>query len=291
MSTKRKEGSKRWHLANTDAAISDWRAAFQLEFNEGDPDGVREKHRRGSLFFKRVVQAGKSILTLNRDREFAELKRMLELKSTDRLLDAGCGDGFWTSRIAKLCGQVIGLEPDGSKIGDARTFHSRPNLTYVCGVVESLPFEDCAFDKVLSISCLEHFVDPWRGVAEMARVLKPGGRIAISVDSLLPENSTQPFREWHKRRHFVTHYFSQDALTAMLRNAGFGNDFESIVHLFRSRAAARLRQTFIRSPRLWLLLFPVFYVAVRLADRMFNDTQGQIIVVTALLSCSSEDKR
>jgi hypothetical protein len=102
----------------------------------------------------------------------------------------------------------------------------------------------------------------------MARVLKPGGRIALSVDSLLPENSTQSFREWHKRRHFVTHYFSQDTLTTALRNAGFRSDAEPTVHLFRSQAAARLRQNFILSPRLWLPLFHAFYLAARFADRM-----------------------
>jgi ubiquinone/menaquinone biosynthesis C-methylase UbiE len=236
---------------------------------------------RGRLFFKRTVQAGKSIFTLNRDREFAELKRMLDLKSTDHLLDAGCGDGFWTSRVAKICGYVTGLEPDNRTIKYARALHSRPNITYVCGVAESLPFEDSTFDKVLSISCLEHFADPWRGIAEMARVLKPGGRIALSVDSLLPENSTQSFREWHKRRHFVTHYFSQDTLTTALRNAGFRNGAEPIVHLFRSQAAARLRQNFIQSPRLWLPFFPAFYLAARFTDHVFNDTHGQIIIVTA----------
>ena len=65
---------------------------------------------------------------------------------------------------------------------------------------------DNTFDKVVSVSCLEHFADPLQGLREMARVLKPGGRLAISVDSLLTENSPLSFREWHARRHFVTHY-------------------------------------------------------------------------------------
>ena len=53
------------------------------------------------MSFKRIVQAAKSILTLNRDREFVELKRMLALKSTDRVLDAGCGEGTYLARACE----------------------------------------------------------------------------------------------------------------------------------------------------------------------------------------------
>jgi ubiquinone/menaquinone biosynthesis C-methylase UbiE len=233
-------------------------------------------------FLTRIAQSAKSILTLNRDREYAALKRMLNIETTDHVLDIGCGDGFWTSRLAQNCKRVVGLEPDLKTLGYARRFRGFPNIAYVCGTAESLPFKDGAFDKVLSVSCLEHFADPWRGIAEMARVVKPGGRIALSVDSLLPENSPHYFREWHKQRHFVTHYFSQDTLTQALQNAGFRLEPESAVHLFRSRMAASIRQIFIRRPSLWLPLFPAFYISVRLSDRMFNDMHGQIIVVTAL---------
>jgi ubiquinone/menaquinone biosynthesis C-methylase UbiE len=217
---------------------------------------------------------------LNRDREYSALKEMLDLKRTDAVLDVGCGDGFWTSRLAPFSGHVTGLDPDGASLDNARLLHAGPNLSYVRGVAESLPFPARSFDKVVSVSCVEHFADPQRGLAEMARVLKPGGRIALSIDTLLPENSAEHFRLWHKRRYFVTQYFSQDSFTGMLQNAGFRCDSSRIVHLFRSRVAALLRAVFIRRPRLWLPLFPAFYLSVRMSDRFFNDHHGQILVVT-----------
>ena len=232
------------------------------------------------MYFTRIARMSRSLLTLNRDREYATLKRMLALNTTDSVLDAGSGDGFWTTHFAAHCASITGLEPSRPMLKYARTLHQRPNIVYVCGVAESLPFPNSTFDKVVSISCLEHFADPLRGLREMTRVLKPGGRLALSVDSLLPENSPLVFREWHKRRHFVTHYFHRDELLGMLKAVGLRCESERTVHLFRSRLAARLRQLFIRHPRVWLPLFPLFYSAVRMADWLADDTHGQIIIVT-----------
>ena len=229
---------------------------------------------------QRLTRAAANVCTLNRDREYAALKRMLELKSTDRVLDLGCGDGFWTSRIAPYSGQVTGLDPDEKSLNFARHFRCRPNITYVQGFAESLPFPDGSFDKIISVSCVEHFADPLQSMKEMARVLSPGGRIALSIDSLLAENSGEAFRQWHKRRHYVTQYFDQQTLTEMLSNAGFRTESRRIVHLFRSRFAGMLRAAFIRRPRLWLPLFPAFYLSVRVSDRLFDDHHGQILVVT-----------
>src|SRR6266704_522377 len=154
------------------------------------------------MYFARMARMSRSLLTLNRDREYTILKQMLALSTTDTVLDAGSGDGFWTARFATYCAHITGLEPDEHTLAYARTLHQRPNVVYVCGVAESLPFPNSTFDKVVSISCLEHFADPLQGLREMTRVLKPGGRLALSVDSLLPQNSPSAFRAWHQRRHF-----------------------------------------------------------------------------------------
>ncbi|HMS85911.1 MAG TPA: class I SAM-dependent methyltransferase [Nitrospira sp.] len=232
-------------------------------------------------FFTQMDRVGRSLLTLNRDREYKILKQMLALSPTDHVLDVGSGDGFWTSRLAMHCGQITGLEPDERALDHARTLYQRPNVEYMRGSAESLPHPSGSFDKVVSVSCLEHFADPLQGLREIARVLKPGGRIAISVDSLLPENSPAPFREWHKHRHFVTHYFQHEELLGMMKTVGFRCEPERTKHLFRSRLAADIRQVFIRRPRVLLPLFPLFYLVVRLADSMMDDMHGQILVVTA----------
>jgi ubiquinone/menaquinone biosynthesis C-methylase UbiE len=232
-------------------------------------------------YLTRIGRLGRSILTLNRDREYNRLKRMLELRPSDLLLDVGSGDGFWTARFATHCAKVTGLEPDKRMLALAKALYQRSNVEYVHGSAESIAYPSSTFNKVVSVSCLEHFAEPLQGLREMARVLKPGGRVAISVDSLLPENSPASFREWHARRHFVTHYFNREELLGMMKSVGLRCEPERTEHLFRSRLAARIRQFFIRRPRLLLPLFPFLYGAVRFADRMMDDMHGQIIIVTA----------
>ncbi|SRR6266851_591495 len=232
-------------------------------------------------YLHRIIRAGRSLLTLNRDREYASLREILALRRTDKLLDVGCGDGFWTTRFAKHSGPCVGLDPSECTLGNAHRLHHGPNVSYICANSECLPFPDATFDRVVSVSCLEHFGNPAQGLREMVRVLKYDGILALSVDSLLPANSSSSFRGWHSQRHFVTRYFDQHNLLESLEELELNCESHEVVHLFRSKVAASLRQTFIRHPRFWLPLFPLFYGAVRVGDRTFNDMHGQIIIVGA----------
>lgn len=85
-------------------------------------------------YLARIDRMGRSLLTLSRDREYKTLKQMPVLKPIDRVLDIGSGDGFWTSRFAANCAQVIGLEPAGEIIGHQEAACVRFQL-FLCGVV------------------------------------------------------------------------------------------------------------------------------------------------------------
>jgi ubiquinone biosynthesis O-methyltransferase len=97
------------------------------------------------------------------------------------LLDVGCGDGALASELARRGAIVTGLDADPVMIAAARqrTKIEGTQLRFIEGQAERLPFDDTAFDRVVAVTVLCFVRDAERAVAEMARVLKPGGWVVI----------------------------------------------------------------------------------------------------------------
>ena len=232
------------------------------------------------VILKRLKAVIRSLCSLNRQREFALLRRRAGESRRGTLLDIGSGDGFWTERFAKDFDDTYGLEPDPHAMHTAQKLHGT-RAYYVHGHAENLCFEDEAFDCAVSVSCFEHFRSAQAALHESFRVLKPGGKLAISVDSLLPENSSRAFRSWHSKKYFVTEYFSEKRLTEMLVEAGFIVEHRHTRHLITSPLSARLRELYLHHPRSLLLLFPLLYLLVLVADTWGRQVPGQIVVMSA----------
>jgi SAM-dependent methyltransferase len=111
--------------------------------------------------------------------------RHLEPLPGATLLDLGCGVG-WSTRIAITRGGVshaVGLDFSRTALALATRqtgIDEQKRVEWVCGDGTALPFGDGSFDRAFSFGSMEHFPDVRRGFAELARVLKPGGR-AVSV--------------------------------------------------------------------------------------------------------------
>ncbi len=100
-----------------------------------------------------------------------------------RVLDLGSGMGQDTRALAHrdLTGRAVGLEPSGRMMGWAATQPGAATVWWVRGLAEELPFADSSFDAVLCKGALDHFMQPAAVMAEVVRVLRPGGRLTLAL--------------------------------------------------------------------------------------------------------------
>lgn len=94
------------------------------------------------------------------------------------LLDVGCGDGRFCRMLGRDGVACTGLDPTERFLEAARS--ADPSGVYENGVAEALPFEDGVFEAVVSYLSLIDISDARAGLAEMARVLAPGGILLIA---------------------------------------------------------------------------------------------------------------
>jgi len=109
----------------------------------------------------------------------------LRIEQADHVLDVGCGHGRSLMEIAARAprGQSVGLDPSELMVEIAakrnRTLVEAGRIDVVRSGVESLPFPDGIFDKVLCVHVLYFWKDVELSLREIGRVLKPGGRLAL----------------------------------------------------------------------------------------------------------------
>ena len=90
-------------------------------------------------------------------------------------LDVGCGTGVFSQMIHDRCAPaaVTGIDPSQAQLDYARTVH--PGINYQHGDALALPFAPASFDQAVMALVIFFLPDPAKGVAEMARILRPGG--------------------------------------------------------------------------------------------------------------------
>lgn len=122
----------------------------------------------------------------------------LALPSGLSWLDVGCGTGAFTQLLLDKSkpGQVAALDPSADQIAYARTTPAAKTVTFQVGNAQSLPFADREFDAAAMALVITFIPDPPKALAELKRVVKPGGTIATYVWDFLEGGSPQqPLKE------------------------------------------------------------------------------------------------
>jgi ubiquinone/menaquinone biosynthesis C-methylase UbiE len=133
-----------------------------------------------------------------------------------RVLDIGCGTGSLTVALARRSARAIGMDPAPRMVAQARAKQRDAPVSFIVGSAEALPFANSSFDAATASMTLHHWRDAERGMAELARVLRPGGRAAIADIDLpgLLRSALRILRSPHAG-------WSRRELAGMLYRSGF----------------------------------------------------------------------
>ena len=114
----------------------------------------------------------------------------LELRPGMRVLDAGCGTGealAWFAAEVGAQGAVVGMDLAAAHVAAAQSLARRCRALAIQADLLRAPLARESFDLAWSVNVVNHLRDPVAGVAAMAALLRPGGRIALGQSSFLPD--------------------------------------------------------------------------------------------------------
>lgn len=139
-----------------------------------------------------------------------EILRELSNFNQGKVLDAGCGWGYYLDLIVRFKRlykknklQLVGLDNDKESIKIAKTRLREEKVKIVYGDITDLPFPSNNFDVVILSEVLEHIDDDLKALEEIRRVLKNGGKLILTVP-----NKSYPFL-WDPLNWILEHFFSK----------------------------------------------------------------------------------
>jgi SAM-dependent methyltransferase len=132
-------------------------------------------------------EAGKQLEALYRIGDALRRRRLvraaLGASPGERILDVGCGPGFYDAELLDEVGpdgKVVGLDSSPQMLAlAARRCEGHDNVEFLEADVTALPVEDAGFDGAVCVQVLEYVPDVSAGLAELHRALRPGGRVVV----------------------------------------------------------------------------------------------------------------
>jgi ubiquinone/menaquinone biosynthesis C-methylase UbiE len=155
----------------------------------------------------------------------AAVYRSLRLEARDRVLEIGFGNGKLLPALLSCADDLsyAGVDIAETMVGEASAFNADliagGRASFRLASAEALPFADASFDKVFAVNVIYFWQHPVRALAEIRRVLRPGGMSSIASAVSRPGEPPPPFA----REEYGFHRRDPETLVALHREAGFGH--------------------------------------------------------------------
>ena len=171
---------------------------------------------------------GKGVAELPPEWNEGDLERILAFcngKIRGRVLDAGCGDGFFTAQIRQRFNlkNVHGLDVSSKAIDLAGTKY--PEIIFQQGSLSHIPEETNSIDSVTMVEVIEHLIDVEGTLKELFRVLKPGGILLITTTDFNWFKQVIIAMFFFEKYFYPTNphvrFFTKSTLAEVLSNTGF----------------------------------------------------------------------
>jgi ubiquinone/menaquinone biosynthesis C-methylase UbiE len=133
-------------------------------------------------FFVHFLDTGSTVADIQQVRQM--MRAQLALHDGLRVLDVGCGTGEALLPLPQMVsphGHVVGVDRSGTMIAEATRRHAPTRLpvTFLVGDAHHLAFAAATFDRCRTERTLLHLDDPTRALAELVRVVRPGGHVVV----------------------------------------------------------------------------------------------------------------
>ena len=229
----------------------------------------------------------------------------LRVRPGDRVLDIGCGAGRHACEALRRGARVVAIDADDTEVEGVATLlgamvdqgQAGPGGTgrAVVGDVVRLPFADASFDRVIAAEVLEHVPADGAAVQELARVLRPGGTLAVTVPRWFPELVNWALSPaYHAVEGGHVRIYRRSALRSRLAGVGLRHRGQHHAHALHSpywwlRCAVGVDRDDHRLVRAYhrLLVWDLTHARspLRLVERLLNPALGKSLVVYSEKPC------
>jgi len=183
-----------------------------------------------------------------------------------RMLDAGCGTGIYSFSLSKRAKEINAVDISQDKINHANDINIFPNIKFNRGDITNLVFPDNYFDTIICSDVLEHIKDDKIAFSQLARILKPRGRLLLTIPSN-SENNKNTYRKFgHERAGYTKDEISRLAKQNSMiveKAEGYSSSptekFSSFSYKFLSN-----------KPLLGVLFYPLYILSI-ISDMLFRE--------------------